>query len=131
MALLEVVEEYTDSIELAEQPLEGEIVTRATIYEQAYWDQDYDRLAKLGNEFAGRRPQDLEPAEKDRLLGILWKEHWTDHQINKQLALRIGELSTQMSGLLEAPRPAPKPRKARVPKAALPSLGSAEVIPVE
>jgi hypothetical protein len=127
MALPEVTEEYTDSVELVEQPVEQ---AQPTIYDQAYWDQDRERLAALGEQFAGRRPQDLEPAQKDRLLGVLWKEHWVDHQINKQLALRIGELSVQLSGLLEAKTEAPKPRqrRARVPKAALPTLGSAEVI---
>jgi hypothetical protein len=108
--------------------LDPEVVERVaepqpTIYDQAYWDQDAERLAALGSEFKGKRPQDLEPEQKDRLVQVLWNEHWRDHQVNKQLALRLGELSTQLNGLVEAKAPR---KHTKVPKAALPSLGSAE-----
>jgi len=117
--------------EVAEPRVEViETVTKepVTIYDLAYWEQDAERLTALSEGYRGIRPQDLEPEQKDRLLGVLWKEHWLDHQINKQLALRVGELSTQLAGLLE---PKPKAaRRPRVPKAALPSLGSATVIEI-
>jgi hypothetical protein len=116
--LEEVAEPRVEVIEtVTEEPV--------TIYDPAYWEQDAQRLAALSEGYQGIRPQDLEPEQKDHLIGLLWREHWVDHQVSKALALRVGELATQ----LEALAPKPKaPRKARVPKAALPSLGSATVI---
>jgi hypothetical protein len=94
------------AIELVEQP-------QPTIHDQAYWDQDAERLAQFYEGYRGLKGSELEPAQKDQLITFMWKQLFIDHQIIKQLALEV------------APKPARK-RTPKVPKAALPELSEGD-----
>jgi hypothetical protein len=116
----EITEEYTDSAELVEQTPEAVEAAPVEIptdpHEPAYWAYRRQHIAEQVAGMHSRPIEQLSQAERDRFSTVLWNEFWP-------LFGLVEKLYTEK----EAPKPA-RQRRARVPKAALPTLGSAEVI---
>lgn len=114
---------YEDRTAVKTQPLgepieaAAEVIDRPapTIYEQAYWDQDDERVgAAFEALLTPEGPYNqVESVRHQEFVNLLWQTTVENRLRQKELALKMGELM--------AAQEAPKAKKrVRVPKAALP-----------
>ncbi len=121
---------YEDRTAVKTQPLgepieaAAEVIDRPapTIYEQAYWDQDDERIGAAFDALIGDKPNVIAPEHKEEFDALRWKLEVDNRLRQKELALKIGELMSMLAALSAAEAPKPRKRVARVPKAALPAL---------
>lgn len=87
-----------------------------TIFEPAYWDQDDERLYAAFDEIVDKPLNKMEQTQFAEFVNLVWSRTLENRLRQKELALKMGEMSLALEALK------PKPKKTRVPKAALPAI---------
>ena len=122
----EGVVEVTEVLDISEaktQPL-GEPLAeaaveqpQATLYEQAFWDQDDARLAEEFEPFADTPLNRMDHAQLVEFMSFVWSTAVENRKRTRELALKVGTMAV-----------APKPACKRTPKAPKPAVEAVEAV---